>query len=82
MGVGGWNVKGIVNHYSLSLFRLHNVSIAEKGCAALVSALSSNPSHLTELDLSENQLGNSGVQQISKVLQDSNTRLAKLKFVF
>uniref|UniRef100_A0A3B4E1N5 Uncharacterized protein n=1 Tax=Pygocentrus nattereri TaxID=42514 RepID=A0A3B4E1N5_PYGNA len=45
---------------SLSFCRLNKCSITEEGCAALSSALCSNPSHLIELDLSENQLGTSG----------------------
>uniref|UniRef100_A0A8C2G7U6 Uncharacterized protein n=1 Tax=Cyprinus carpio TaxID=7962 RepID=A0A8C2G7U6_CYPCA len=41
--------------------KLMDCSIEEEGCAALISALRSNPSHLTELNLSDNKPGDSGV---------------------
>ncbi|KAL6470853.1 hypothetical protein MHYP_G00219720, partial [Metynnis hypsauchen] len=57
-------------------------SITEKGCAALSSALCSNPSHLIELDLSENKLENSGVEKICSLLKNSNCKLSKLNLSF
>jgi len=51
--------------------------VTEEGCAALASALSSNPSHLRELDLSYNHPGESGV----KLLSDALNYLDKLKYV-
>jgi len=51
--------------------------VTEEGCADLTSALSSNPSHLRELDLSYNHPGDSGV----KLLSDTLTHLDKLKYV-
>ncbi|KAI2664026.1 NLR family CARD domain-containing protein 3 [Labeo rohita] len=38
---------------------LSNCGVTDEGCAALTSALRSNPSHLTELNLSLNKLGDS-----------------------
>ncbi|KAG7333569.1 hypothetical protein KOW79_003704 [Hemibagrus wyckioides] len=58
--------------------RLNKSSITHRGCTDLISALTSNPSHLTELDLSENTLGNSGGIQISTLLKNSSCRLQKL----
>uniref|UniRef100_A0A3B1KBJ9 Uncharacterized protein n=1 Tax=Astyanax mexicanus TaxID=7994 RepID=A0A3B1KBJ9_ASTMX len=59
--------------------RLENSDITEEGCCAVLSsALKSNPSHLKELDLSENKLGNDGVTQISHLLKMPNCKLAQL----
>ncbi|KAL2079417.1 hypothetical protein ACEWY4_025161 [Coilia grayii] len=57
---------------------LKSCGITEEGCAALTSALASNPSHLTELNLSWNKLGDSGVKQISALLKDPNYKLKTL----
>uniref|UniRef100_A0A8C2PY45 B30.2/SPRY domain-containing protein n=1 Tax=Cyprinus carpio TaxID=7962 RepID=A0A8C2PY45_CYPCA len=43
----------------LNILRLSGCMVTEEGCAALASALSSNPSHLRELDLSYNHPGDS-----------------------
>ncbi|KTG06995.1 hypothetical protein cypCar_00047097, partial [Cyprinus carpio] len=61
-----------------TLCRLCNCSIGEEGCAALISALRSNPSHLTELDLSFNKAGDSGVKLLSALLEDPYCKLEKL----
>ncbi|XP_042168383.1 NLR family CARD domain-containing protein 3-like [Oncorhynchus tshawytscha] len=55
--------------------------VTEEGCASLVSALESNPSHLRELDLSYNHPGDSGVRLLSAGLEDPHCRLEKLKYV-
>uniref|UniRef100_A0A8C7KK92 Uncharacterized protein n=1 Tax=Oncorhynchus kisutch TaxID=8019 RepID=A0A8C7KK92_ONCKI len=52
--------------------------VTEEGCASLVSALRSNPSHLRELDLSYNHPGDSGVRLLSARLEDPHCRLEKL----
>uniref|UniRef100_A0A8K9VCK7 B30.2/SPRY domain-containing protein n=1 Tax=Oncorhynchus mykiss TaxID=8022 RepID=A0A8K9VCK7_ONCMY len=52
--------------------------VTEEGCASLVSALRSNPSHLRELDLSYNHPGDSGVRLLSAGLEDPHCRLEKL----
>ncbi|KAM3599531.1 uncharacterized protein V6R79_021485 [Siganus canaliculatus] len=53
--------------------------VTEEGCAALVSALNSNPSHLRELDLSYNHPGDSGVKLLSAGLEDPHWRLDTLR---
>uniref|UniRef100_A0AAY5KLX9 B30.2/SPRY domain-containing protein n=1 Tax=Esox lucius TaxID=8010 RepID=A0AAY5KLX9_ESOLU len=53
--------------------------ITEKGCASLVSALKSNPSHLKELDLSNNDLKDTGVEKLSALLKDPQCRLETLR---
>uniref|UniRef100_A0AAQ4QHV6 Uncharacterized protein n=1 Tax=Gasterosteus aculeatus aculeatus TaxID=481459 RepID=A0AAQ4QHV6_GASAC len=47
----------------LCVCRLSGCLITEEGCASLDSALSFNPSHLRELDLSYNHPGDSGVNE-------------------
>ncbi|XP_034029480.1 stonustoxin subunit alpha-like [Thalassophryne amazonica] len=46
-------------HYHLDTLRLSGCLITHEGCASLASALTSNPSHLRELDLSYNHPGDS-----------------------
>ncbi len=55
--------------------------VTEEGCRYVSSALSSNPSHLRELDLSYNNPGDSGVKLLSEKLKDTNSSLDKLKYV-
>ncbi|CAL8237737.1 unnamed protein product, partial [Lota lota] len=52
--------------------------VTQEGCASLASALSSNPSHLRELDLSYNHPGDSGVTLLSAGLEDPRWRLDTL----
>ncbi|KAG1961522.1 protein NLRC3 [Pimephales promelas] len=53
----------------LNILRLSGCMVTEEGCADLTSALSSNPSHLRELDLSYNHPGDSGVKLLSDTLK-------------
>ncbi|XP_026105895.1 NLR family CARD domain-containing protein 3-like [Carassius auratus] len=54
--------------------QLSYCGVTDEGCAALTSALRSNPSHLRELNLSENKLRDS-VKLLSDVLQDPRCKL-------
>ncbi|XP_016118045.1 NACHT, LRR and PYD domains-containing protein 3-like, partial [Sinocyclocheilus grahami] len=49
----------------LNILRLSGCMVTAEGCAVLASALSSNPSHLRELDLSYNHPGDSGVKLLN-----------------
>ncbi|XP_052375875.1 NACHT, LRR and PYD domains-containing protein 3-like isoform X6 [Oncorhynchus keta] len=70
---------GLGNPYcKLETLRLSGCLVTEEGCASLVSALRSNPSHLRELDLSYNHPGDSGVRLLSAGLEDPHCRLEKL----
>ncbi|XP_064871704.1 NLR family CARD domain-containing protein 3-like [Oncorhynchus nerka] len=65
-------------HCKLETLRLSGCLVTEEGCASLVLALRSNPSHLRELDLSYNHPGDSGVRLLSAGLEDPHCRLDKL----
>uniref|UniRef100_A0A674DEK7 NLR family CARD domain-containing protein 3-like n=1 Tax=Salmo trutta TaxID=8032 RepID=A0A674DEK7_SALTR len=58
---------------------LSDCGITEEGCASLASALKSNPSHLRELDLSNNDLNDSGVKMLSAGLQNPQCKLETLR---
>ncbi|KAM4628340.1 uncharacterized protein ACJ7VT_003131 isoform 2-T2 [Polymixia lowei] len=66
-------------HCGLETLRLSGCLLTEEGCASLASALSSNPSHLRELDLSYNHPGDSGVKLLSGGLEDPHWRLVTLR---
>ncbi|CAL8237458.1 unnamed protein product [Boreogadus saida] len=59
-------------------FTLSGCLVTQEGCASLASALSSNPSHLRELDLSYNHPGDSGAALLSAGLEDPRWRLDTL----
>uniref|UniRef100_A0A9J7YU82 Uncharacterized protein n=1 Tax=Cyprinus carpio carpio TaxID=630221 RepID=A0A9J7YU82_CYPCA len=65
------------SHCQLNVLGLSGCMVTEEGCCFLASALSSNPSHLRELDLSYNHPG----QSLVKLLSDPNYRVNKHKYV-
>ncbi|KAL1258906.1 hypothetical protein QQF64_009483 [Cirrhinus molitorella] len=66
-------------HCKLEKLRLSDCDITAKGCAALALALRSNPSHLRELDLTANNLGDRSVKQLSAGLKYPHCKLEILK---
>ncbi|XP_034555410.1 NLR family CARD domain-containing protein 3-like isoform X2 [Notolabrus celidotus] len=66
-------------HCNLETLRVSGCLITERGCAYLASALSSNPSHLRELDLNYNHPGDSGVKLLSAGKEDPLCRLDTLR---
>jgi len=58
---------------------LRSCGVTDEGCAALASALRSNPEHLKELDLSWNKIGDPGVKLLSAGLEDPQCKLEKLE---
>ncbi|XP_051749362.1 NACHT, LRR and PYD domains-containing protein 3-like isoform X7 [Ctenopharyngodon idella] len=65
----------------LKILKLSDCSITEEGYKALASALRSNPSHLIELDLTGNDPGQSGVKELTDLLQDPNCQLKTIRFL-
>ncbi|XDV41022.1 hypothetical protein PO909_009965 [Leuciscus waleckii] len=53
--------------------------VTDEGCAALASALRSNPSHLRTLGLSYNYLGDSGVKLLKDLKDDPHYKLERLE---
>uniref|UniRef100_A0A8C2F163 Uncharacterized protein n=1 Tax=Cyprinus carpio TaxID=7962 RepID=A0A8C2F163_CYPCA len=62
----------------VEILRMTHCSITEAGAACLARALSSNPSHMREIDLSINPVKGPGFDQLRSVLKDPATRLEKL----
>ncbi|XP_066517823.1 NLR family CARD domain-containing protein 3-like [Hoplias malabaricus] len=67
------------SHCKLETLRLSGCMVTQKACTSLASALSSNHSHLKELDLSYNHPGDTGEKLLSDKKEDSHCRLDTLR---
>ncbi|KAM9779981.1 NACHT, LRR and PYD domains-containing protein 3-like [Neosynchiropus ocellatus] len=67
-------------HCHLETLSLSRCRISERGFASLASALTSNPSHLRELDLSKNHPGGPGLELLSAGLESPDWRLETLRY--
>lgn len=65
----------------MPICRLSNCRILDEGCAALVLAWSLNPSHLRELYLDGNRLGDLGVKHLSAWFKDPLCQLEKIGYL-
>ncbi|XP_072567386.1 NACHT, LRR and PYD domains-containing protein 3-like [Paramormyrops kingsleyae] len=72
-----WRLLPVVKNSRTAL--LNSCNLTEKCCDALASALRPNSSPLRELDLSDNDLQDSGVKLLSAGLRDSNCKLEILR---
>uniref|UniRef100_A0A8C9ZYN1 NACHT domain-containing protein n=1 Tax=Sander lucioperca TaxID=283035 RepID=A0A8C9ZYN1_SANLU len=61
---------------------LNGCYLSETDCEVVSSALKPNPSHLRELDVSDNKLKDSGVECLCAGLQSSNCRLETLSLEY
>lgn len=90
---GTWKLSGSVLHQETLHFfnvrvnnlcflvRLSVCNLSETSCVVLSSVFSSGSAHLKELDLSNNDLKDSGVQLLSAGLQSPNCHLEVLRSV-
>ncbi|XP_072559617.1 NACHT, LRR and PYD domains-containing protein 3-like [Paramormyrops kingsleyae] len=72
-----WRLLPVVKNSRTAL--LISCDLTEKCCETLASALRSNSSHLRELDLSDNDLQDSGVKLLTAGLGDSQCKLGILR---
>ncbi|XP_050957929.1 protein NLRC5 [Labeo rohita] len=77
-GVKNLSVLLMNTQFKLEKLHLYRCSITEKQCLILTSALKLNPSHLRKLNLSWNQIKNTGVNHLCDVLKDSHCKLERL----
>ncbi|XP_042261035.1 NACHT, LRR and PYD domains-containing protein 12-like isoform X5 [Thunnus maccoyii] len=68
-----------IPHCRLETLRLWDCSLSEISCAPLASALRSDPSHLTELNLSNNKIQDLEMKMLDEFLESPHCRLETLR---
>ncbi|XP_030613045.1 NACHT, LRR and PYD domains-containing protein 3-like [Archocentrus centrarchus] len=63
----------------LEILRLTNCQLSKTQCEVVASSLKSNPSHLTQLDMSGNDLQDSGLKLLCAGLESPKSRLETLR---
>ncbi|TSK42066.1 NACHT, LRR and PYD domains-containing protein 1 [Bagarius yarrelli] len=66
-------------HCKVETLRLWRCGVSDEDCTALTSALRLNPSHLRHLDLSINNLGDTGGMILCDILKNPHCKLETLK---
>ncbi|XP_066514678.1 NACHT, LRR and PYD domains-containing protein 3-like [Hoplias malabaricus] len=67
------------SHCKLEMLVLYKCNITDHGCAALVSAVKLNPSHLKELNINGNFLSNFGGKLLLNLVNDPQCKLKKVQ---
>uniref|UniRef100_A0A672YWE0 NACHT LRR and PYD domain-containing protein n=1 Tax=Sphaeramia orbicularis TaxID=375764 RepID=A0A672YWE0_9TELE len=65
-------------HCKLQDLRLWGCNLSKISCSYLAAVLKSNPSHLIQLDLSQNNLKDSDVKELGDLVQSPHCKLEKL----
>ncbi|XP_065103734.1 NACHT, LRR and PYD domains-containing protein 3-like [Paramisgurnus dabryanus] len=65
----------------LEILELCKCNITDEGCVVLTSALRINPSHLIDLNLSDNNLGDSVMKLFAAILENPDCKLEILKLM-